>query len=204
MKHGYENGKSDELIRNYKTSDNNIIITFLDGSKFEVPFTKEEENKILKQMLDQAKKRSESSALDDATYERKKAIRQTFTQIGCTIINVFSSNIYDGTSIGSFSRILGGITCIFVVLHGADWKLKTDEIKELEKYDIYLSIKEELENTIIPNMFSKVKTKNRTLNINTLDNYSLNDIKKIRQNLEVYKTYQAYPESQSNKQLLKR
>lgn len=203
MKYGYENGKVEELIRNYKTDDNEMIITFLDGSKYTIPFTKEEENKILKQMLEQAKNRNESSALYDARYERKKAIHKTLTQIFCTIINGFSSHIYEETGWEIVFRILGGVTGIFIIIHGVDWKLKTDEIKELEKYDIYLSIMEKLDNTTNDNLFNGIKNRKVKLNINTLDNYSLKDIKRIKQNLIKFEEYNGVFEEKPKRKLLK-
>lgn len=41
----------------------------------------------------------------------------------------------------------------------------------------------QLENSTDPNLFDGVKSKEKILNINTLDHYSLNDLKKIRDNL---------------------
>ena len=41
MKYGYANASTEKLIQNYKISHNKIVITFLDGSSYEIPFTKE-------------------------------------------------------------------------------------------------------------------------------------------------------------------
>lgn len=58
---------------------------------------------------------------------------------------------------------------------------------ELEKYDIYLKIKSKLENIDNSTLFNEIKKSKNTipLNINTLDNYSLSDIKNIRYNLNI-------------------
>ena len=47
---------------------------------------------------------------------------------------------------------------------------------------MYLDMKEDIDKTDAY-LFKGVKTKGMPLNINTLDNYSLNDIKQIRNNL---------------------
>lgn len=47
---------------------------------------------------------------------------------------------------------------------------------------MYLDMKEDIDKTDAY-LFKGVKTKEMPLNINTLDNYSLNDIKQIRNNL---------------------
>lgn len=79
-------------------------------------------------------------------------------------------------------------------------------INELKKYNIYLSIREELEKNISePNLFNWVKNQQEELNINTLDNYSLNDLIAIQKNLKRIKELSSYlivspdtPQSEEN------
>ncbi len=42
-----------ETIQNYTTSDNKIIITFFDGSTYELPLTEDNEKRILNEMVKQ-------------------------------------------------------------------------------------------------------------------------------------------------------
>ncbi len=42
-----------ETIQNYTTSDNKIIITFFDGSTYELPLTEYNEKRILNEMVKQ-------------------------------------------------------------------------------------------------------------------------------------------------------
>lgn len=198
MKYGYEGAETGELIQNYKTSNDKIIITFLDGSNYEIPLTQENENDLLNQMLEQAQERSESSSLYDAKKRRIKALIWTITQVGFTMLSIF--NYFNADSKGKriFNSVIAGITALTVVIDGLSYKFSNDEIKELEKYDIYLSIRERLENANDPNLFNGIIKQGVQLNINTLDNYSLNDIKKIRDNLKRSEKYSSYFNKEDN------
>lgn len=88
MKHGYEGSELGELIQNYKTSNDKIIITFLDGSNYEIPLTKENEIDLLNQMLEQAEERSRKSYIYDLKQKRKKALIWTMSQVGFTLLNI--------------------------------------------------------------------------------------------------------------------
>ena len=55
-----------------KKNADKIIITFLDGSNYEIPLTNENEKKLLNIMIKQATDRSESSAYANAKSARKK------------------------------------------------------------------------------------------------------------------------------------
>ncbi len=185
MKHGYEGAEAGELIQNYKTSNDKIIITFLDGTNYEMPLTEENEANLLNKMLEQAEERKGLS-IYDLNQKRTKALIWTITQVGCTALNILGASIADSKGMRVFASIVSGITALNVVMNGLDYRFKNDEIKELEKYDIYLQIRTRLENADDSNLFNGIrKRKQETpLNINTLDNYSLNDIKKIRDNLK--------------------
>ena len=198
MKYSYEGAETGELIQNYKTSNDKIIITFLDGSNYEIPLTQENENDLLNQMLEQAQERSESSSLYDAKKRRIKALIWTITQVGFTMLGIFNYFNADSKCKRIFASVIAGITALTVVIDGLSYKFSNDEIKELEKYDIYLSIREKLENANDPNLFNGIIKQGVQLNINTLDNYSLNDIKKIRDNLKRSEMYSSYFNKEDN------
>ena len=86
MKYGYEGVELEELIQNYKTSNDKIIITFLDGSNYEIPLTEENEINLLNQMLEQAEERSKETSIQDLKQKRKKALisAMTYTGIICS------------------------------------------------------------------------------------------------------------------------
>ena len=189
MKHGYEGAESGELIQNYKTSNDKIIITFLDGTNYEIPLTEENEIDLLNQI---------KSSIYDLKQKRKKALIWTMTQVGFTILNIVNASTTDSKGMRVFASILGGITAFNVVIKGLDYKFKNDEIKELEKYEIYLQIRARLENINDPNLFNGIRKQETPLNINTLDNYSLNDIIKIRDNLKRSEKYSSYFDKDGN------
>ena len=198
MKHGYEGAESGELIQNYKTSNDKIIITYLDGTNYEIPLTEENEIDLLNQMLEQAEERSKKSSIYDLKQNRKKALILTMTQVGVTALNILNASTADSKGMRVFASIFGGITALTVVLNGLDYKFENDEIKELEKYDIYLQIRARLENINDPILFNGIRKQEAPLNINTLDNYSLNDIIKIRDNLKRSEKYSSYFDKDGN------
>lgn len=192
MKHGYEGAEAGELIQNYKTSNDKIIITFLDGTNYEMPLTEENEANLLNQMLEQAEERNKELSIYDLKQERTKALIWTMTQVGYTALSILGASIADSKGMRVFASIVSGITALTVVMKGLDYIFKNDEIKELEKYDIYLQIRTRLENADDSNLFNGIRKQETPLNINTLDNYSLNDIIKIRDNLKRSEKYSSY------------
>lgn len=55
-----------------------------------------------------------------------------------------------------------------------------------------MAIRQRLEQTADPNLFNGIERRDMKLNINTLDNYSLSEIKRIRTNLERNTKYSKY------------
>ena len=205
MNYGYEGTELGELIQNYKTSNDKIIITFLDGTNYEIPLTEENEIELLNQMFEQAEERRKKSSIDDLKQKRKKALMWAMIQAGVTVLNMVDAFTTDSKGMRVFASFLGGITAAAVVVNGLDYQFSNDEIKELEKYDIYLQIRVRLENINDPNLFNGVERREASLNINTLDSYSLSDIKKIRNNLNRSEKYSSYLDKDgSNPTLIKK
>ena len=205
MNYGYEGTELGELIQNYKTSNDKIIITFLDGTNYEIPLTEENEIELLNQMFEQAEERRKKSSIDDLKQKRKKALMWAMIQAGVTVLNMVDAFTTDSKGMRVFASFLGGITAAAVVVNGLDYQFSNDEIKELEKYDIYLQIRARLENINDPNLFNGVERREASLNINTLDSYSLSDIKKIRNNLNRSEKYSSYLDKDgSNPTLIKK
>ena len=197
MKHGYDGAELGELIQNYKTSNDKIIITFLDGSNYEIPLTEEKEMDLLNQMLEQAEERSMKSSIYDLKQKRKEPLVWAMVHVGFALLNIVGASISDSQGMRVFGSLLcGGVIALSVVTNGLDYKFKSDEIKELEKYDIYL------QNINDPNLFNGIKEQEAPLNINTLDGYSLNDIKKNRDNLKRSEKYSSYFEKDGSNPIL--
>ena len=190
MKYGYENVDLGELISNYKIVGNDIIVTFLNGNYYRLHNTKENELKILRLMLEQAQNRSDSNALVSAQKKRKEQLRWTIGITGFDLINIFSICATNSDAMRIFASILGILTTATAASWVVSYRRFNELVKELEKYDIYLSIKDQIDDNDLE-LFNGVKKSSDVLNINTLDDYSLRDIKTIQNNI-------------SNKQLSKK
>ena len=209
MKYGYEEKSYKELIENYKVSGDKIVITFLDGTKNEILLTKENERELLSKMIKQAQERSESSALYIAKI-RKKTLTNFVTIIMGGILLDFAivsattagNSIFMGNVTESIAAILGSITGLCIVIGGIQYSFN-DEIEELEKYNIYLSIRDELEKCISDfDLFSGVEKMTEKFNINTLDEYTLEDLIQISNNLKRYKEISSMPLTQVSEQAI--
>ncbi len=182
MKYGYDGINSSDLIGNYEILNDKIIIKYLDGSSSEIKYTKQDEIKLLNKMFNQAIARSNSYALYFAKSKKRDAIfNEVLSFCALGLVNVpVNSNLMIEYIIPLIYNICFPIFAIHNYLKYSDVK---DEVNELKKYDIYLHLRHTLlllKNN--PNAFNGIEKKGE-LNINTLDNYSLRDMKKIRNNL---------------------
>lgn len=193
MKFGYKGAENNDLIEHFESIDNKIIIYFLDGSKLEIPLTLDNEHNLLNKMLVQAHNRANSSALADAQERRKNALKWIIIHSINTTFDLITVNISAVQSTKVFASIIGTITGLLLVIFGKEYKFRKEEIAELEKYDIYLSIIEKIEQVLNNEVvFADIKFSFSELNINTLDNYSLEEIKIIRNNLIKLEQYSSY------------
>lgn len=183
MKYGYARANFEELIRNYKVSNDKIIITFLDGSRKEIPFTEQNEAELLNEMLKQAKIMRMNKSEHVLKVEKYDALRGAIRMIPITFSDYVTANKSDTYQfVRTLSGVICGLAALTIVTSSFIYNLKANELNELKKYKMYLDMKEDIDKTDAY-LFKGVKTKGMPLNINTLDNYSLNDIKQIRNNL---------------------
>lgn len=191
MKYGY---KTDEkLIRKYEIINNTILIIYLDGSTNTYFYTPEKEEEILNLMLKQAIERSECTyLLEEEKRKRLNSILWILVEIGSISFNFCNSKDID---LSIEYRQLINYVC-FAALISELFKCKnaTDKINEFKKYDIYLSIKDELES--LPIALQETIGCNN-LNINLLDSYTLKEIRKMKKELakieidrEMFKKYE--------------
>lgn len=182
-----------EIIDNYEKSESSIIINYLDGSNYVLPLSKENENKIIDLMIKQAILRDCTKNFEDIQ-DKKKITSQNQIVSGLATIAfggiAFLANKNEKdliTFIASIETIISGITFI---INGLSFMVNSEELNELVKYHLYLEYKERLDKEIDNiNLFEGIRG-NTILNINTLDNYSLDEIKKIIANLKRCEYYQ--------------
>ena len=205
MKYGYDGGELSNLIDNYKIINNTIVITYLDGSTHEIKCVSCDEKdyierKILDDMLNQAKNRNDSVSLQTMenyknlltfVYKIKKigysgmwsaSLTATLRNFICEKYDIKYYVIIGAVFALCISTI--GVSNYMIEKYGYD-KSKLDSIiSEIEKYSIYLSIREELPEFSSNINFYKDLGINDGININTLDNYSLDQIKELERKLK--------------------
>lgn len=195
MNFGYIEKSKHEIIKNYEKKDNKLIINYLDGSDKEVFLKDEIEEQILNKMLGQAKERNMSLTVKDVIDKRRHYILQEI----CNILLGFSSTLRLITSKmteNNLSFTLNAVTasgfCILAIINGVEYKIYNDQLKELKKYAIYLDLLNKLEKSNQLNINSLLKIEGNYVNINTLDNYSLKEIKELRNNIKNNMNYSKY------------
>ena len=187
MKYGYDYESLNKLIDNYRVDNNKIIVTYLDGSREERILNRNEEKLLLNEMLRQAKIRNQSDMYSNLKQEK---VMLTSWLVAITSNLLLDTKFLFNDSIGSVLKsilaTLGCINSVCVVYGGIKYNLLNKKLDELEKYDIYLSIYEELEKCKYNiDIYNGVEYK-KTLDINTIDNYTLDEIKLIENNLDKY------------------
>lgn len=176
-----------KVIENYEIKNGKIIIKYLDGHKSDfLPYSIELEKNILKLMEAQAierdlKYKDYLNALDKSTF-----IKKIKTGIWAVPTVVMVSFFYEvlGTDSMYDDALAGLLFCVSVAKLALNVKGlgRNNKVRnELIKYHIYLNMKEKLDKYDKEKVFSGVNKRN--LDINTLDNFSLKDIEKIKSNL---------------------
>ena len=193
MKFWDEYCNKSEIIDNYEKSESSIIINYLDGSNYVLPLSKENENKIIDLMIKQAILRDCTKNFEDIQDKKKITFQNQIVSGLATIAFggiAFLANKNEKdliTLIASIETIISGITFI---INGLAFMVNSEELNEIVKYHLYLEYKERLDKEIDNiNLFEGIRS-NTILNINTLDNYSLDEIKKIIENLKRCEYYQ--------------
>lgn len=175
-------------------SDNKeIIVNYLDGSTYKIPFVEEDYKNILNKMLKQAIERNDNIDFKKLEEFRNEAIVYSIVFIiVVSILSGFSICLQDDENLEVlflYGTIFGLGSVSTAICGGIGQK----ELNELKKYSIYLNFKDNFEeNCDDPNIFNGIKSKEKELNINTLDNFLLKDIRKINENLNKSKEYKHY------------
>lgn len=173
MKYGYLGVNFNEIIKKYKKEENSITVTYLDNSTKILPNTKEQEQKIIENMIQQAYDRDKSNMLNET-----KSLKDFCTYMGLgmsivTAMSCYGAAVNDDVSNKFIFGLLAIITGSSTLVDSLLYNNSSEEIEELKKYRLFLSIMKQIEDS---NEYNNI-------NINTIDDYSLKDIKKIKKNL---------------------
>lgn len=193
-------------IKKYEIKNGDIVLKMIKqnpkNAYYETEYTEEAEEKTLAKMEKQSELRLET--VDTAKLESEKigasigAIISIVTSIasGYTA-HLISENIYK--SILTSTTVA---TTALAAYYLSKRKRKNDEYKDYRKHEIYRDIKDLVKKYIDDeNLYNGVRSNEETLDINTLDNYSLRDIELIKDNI---KRCRAFGHISSNVRTLKK
>ena len=127
-------------------------------------------------MLEQATKKNNNSDLEEMIKNQKMFLNFTIHNIFLELTSLSIPYIIDADIASKISLFLTGVFSVFLVEEAAFFKLSRNKISELKKYAIYLEKKKEIDEY----MSSDIET----FNINKLDNYSLEDLRLIKKELD--------------------
>lgn len=183
MNFSYKEAVLSKTIRKYVVKNGKINIFYLDESADIMPYTIENEEKIQQMMILQALERKNSNideaiATDTTDFYNKLTANVLFdlaSLFGVTFTSIEELHILLNCGIA----FLAGIT----INNGIEYISNLKKLEELAKYDIFLKIRLELDQ--YPQLLDRFKKLRKRLSINTIDNYSLKEIEKIRENLEI-------------------
>lgn len=187
MKFWNEENK-DGIIGNYKKDENSIIISYLDGTTEKILLSRENEQKILDLMLYQARLKSDLSEYLRVSEVKSMTFYTTLISGIATLtfgLFGYAVSLRDMDGLASFSNIISMVTGITVVINGIMYSSRSEELDEIIILDLYLSSKNEIEKYLLNDqIFEGVVSEQRILNINTIDDFSADDIKKILLNIK--------------------
>ncbi len=182
MTFGYSGAENRDLIEYFEFIDEVLKINYLDGTYGLVPYSEKEVEKIKKLMLQQAIDRQNSTALVDETKERNENLGMAiflFLYASLYFIKLHKMDFCVSSLISS-TAMLFDVYSLYLL------KKSNDKIKELNKYAIFLKYHEKIEKySLDPKLYKKIKGEDNYLDINTLDEYSLEELKQIRRNIRV-------------------
>lgn len=185
MKYWYDDADCDKAIKLYMIEDNKIIVFYFNGEVSIMKYREDIERELIGEMISQAEKRDSEVSIEYLKYNNLISDIKLFSTISLGIFGCISANI---ESMNNSVRFVGGcMSVVSALLAFLEEKKNTTfskQIEELEKYKLYLNMRKELEDNFNEQTFRGIKLFDGKFDINTLDHYSLGEIKKIKKNLD--------------------
>ena len=188
----------EKFIKNYKVKNDKIIINLASKEKYVIPYTKENEEKVLTKMEEQVN-------------------NARIKPIG--IINKFLVGVsYGALALALYLSIVETAILYFVVAFGLSsfftYQLVSNQVKvkDLEKQRFFLDNRKLINDNIkkSPNMTlgldKKIVTQiehsdeQKIFDINLIDSYSLDDLKKLKRNILRFEEF-SFDEEEKDKRL---
>lgn len=166
-------------IKEYEVKDNEIVIKFISGNVETFTYRESLEKEIIDYMLMQAKERDKAVNITREKLENKILNALVGVQGVATILLLKRLQILDFQIFPDIFNVMTLAYLDFLAVRNGK------KVNEHEKYNIYLNNMEKIINREdYPDILKGVSQENLKLNINTLDKYSLKDLKQIRSNIE--------------------
>ena len=172
----------DSIISDYKITNGKIVIMYLDGTNSEMILTEVNEQHVLELMLEQSNTKKVSLPIQ--AVQKAKNISLVANIINASAMTGFITlALVDYDTYGILPIVCSSVFCLSLVFNSVVYKLKTNELNELKKYDLYLSMKESLDSMVNYKVFKEEQRKGY-YNIESLDSVSIDDINELSQQLE--------------------
>ncbi len=181
MKYEFGDYEKSEIIEDYITVvgiEQIILVHYLSGNTEIIPNTLANEISIRKRMIEQAIERSKC--------DRAKELQNSIIMdiIGSSI-DVSGIMMVQPKDLDTFSKVVAtmfiGVFSVLLAGHAKRIHNSIEEIKDIEKYDIYLAIRELLTEY---RDNQKLSDREKKLDIKNIDRYSLKEVKKLQKTLK--------------------
>lgn len=202
MKYKFGDYGKNRIIKNFELSEKDgkrlITINFLDGNSYTLPNTFDNACKIEDKLKKQALERSTYQPYPDVSLTQylqnensKYALFALFDMFSLTMMAYYSSNIKASTMSEIIGKIIAGALAAFIIYDLNKIKNNYKEQKEIEKYDIFLAKEKALfTESQLGNI--NLTERERKLNINNIDDYSLKEVKCLKKKLDISDTFASY------------
>ena len=167
------------IIKEYEVKNDEIIIKFTSGREETFPYEESFEKEIVNYMLTQAKERDKAINITREKLENKLLNALLGAQGVACILLLRRLQILDFQMLPDIFNVMTLAYLDFLAVRNGK------KVNEHEKYNIYLNNMEKIANKEdYPDILRGVMREDLELNINTLDKYSLKDLKQIGKNIE--------------------
>lgn len=179
MKYEIKGIKKEETIKEYKIVNGVIIVTYLDDNVKTLPYTAENEKLVVDKMLQQASYRESELYQAYMSCKLKNDTEGFLTLVSSAgFVSLLASDISPLYAI-ALIPIVAALLSSF-----NSGKKIDDETRDIEKYHLYLEMKEKLEKILSSELKTGTNNALSNLNINTIDKFSLRDLKRISKELK--------------------
>ncbi len=197
---------ADDFILNYKRVNNTLVVVFANGDKWVVEDTEKNENKILEEMREQLVVDSKA---------KEKSVKRNLLFSKGSIVLCIGAGALIGKMVNDPTICYTGLSLVALGATIPVVKIAKGQsiINDINKQRFMQKNSEEFNESIaIPTLLTGISPKARKVidariaqdlqpfNLNSADDLSLNDLQKIKQNLEIDKHFGfTYPDKTKQK-----